>query len=70
MNGNNQYRAEKHGLQDAIKGSRFLKFPDVLQLQLKRFEYDPFEDKMVKVFLFITIFVYLRFMIDLNFLLN
>ena len=49
LTGSNQYRAEKHGLQDAVKGTRFLRFPDVLQLQLKRFEYDPYKDKMVKV---------------------
>ncbi len=44
-----RYRAEGHGLQDAKKGSRFLHFPPVLQLQLKRFEYDPFRDTMVKI---------------------
>ena len=49
MEGDNQYRAEQHGKQDAVKGTRFLSFPDVLQLQLKRFEYDPYQDQMVKV---------------------
>jgi ubiquitin carboxyl-terminal hydrolase 7 len=49
LTGSNQYRAEKFGLQDARKGSRFIKFPPVLQMQLKRFEYDPYQDQMVKV---------------------
>jgi hypothetical protein len=44
MEGDNKYRANdaargiNHGLQDARKGIRFLRFPPVLQLQLKRFE--------------------------------
>eukprot|EP00457_Paulinella_chromatophora_P000297 gb/GEZN01000297.1/.p1 GENE.gb/GEZN01000297.1/~~gb/GEZN01000297.1/.p1 ORF type:complete len:1645 (+),score=235.60 gb/GEZN01000297.1/:76-5010(+) len=45
----NQYRAEGYGLQDARKGTRFLKFPPILQLQLKRFAYDPGVDMMRKV---------------------
>eukprot|EP00457_Paulinella_chromatophora_P002746 gb/GEZN01002751.1/.p1 GENE.gb/GEZN01002751.1/~~gb/GEZN01002751.1/.p1 ORF type:complete len:674 (+),score=109.65 gb/GEZN01002751.1/:148-2169(+) len=40
MDGPNQYRAEQHGLQDAKKGVRFLKFPPILQIQLKRFAFD------------------------------
>jgi hypothetical protein len=35
--------------QDAKKGVLFLDFPPVLQLQLKRFEYDYIRDTMVKV---------------------
>lgn len=35
--------------QDARKGVLFLDFPPVLQLQLKRFEYDYMRDTMVKV---------------------
>jgi hypothetical protein len=35
--------------QDAKKGVLFLDFPPVLQLQLKRFEYDYMRDSMVKV---------------------
>ena len=38
-----------HGLQDARKGVLFGDFPPVLQLQLKRFEYDFQRDIMVKV---------------------
>eukprot|EP00455_Lapot_gusevi_P024709 TRINITY_DN2577_c0_g1_i7.p1 TRINITY_DN2577_c0_g1~~TRINITY_DN2577_c0_g1_i7.p1 ORF type:complete len:598 (+),score=207.85 TRINITY_DN2577_c0_g1_i7:135-1928(+) len=49
LTGSNQYRAEGHGLQDARKGLRFLKFPPILQMQLKRFEYDPYRDAMVKI---------------------
>jgi ubiquitin carboxyl-terminal hydrolase 7 len=40
LNGDNQYRAENHGLQDAEKGVRFIQFPPVLHLQLKRFDFD------------------------------
>ncbi len=47
--GENQYKAEHHGLQDARKGVLFESFPPVLQLQLKRFEYDFQRDAMVKV---------------------
>jgi hypothetical protein len=49
MEGDNKYMAEGHGLQDARKGVRFLKFPPVLTLHLRRFEYDPYRDDMVKV---------------------
>ncbi|KAI9891263.1 MAG: hypothetical protein M1814_002953 [Vezdaea aestivalis] len=49
MDGENKYFAEGHGLQDARKGDAFLTFPDVLHLQLKRFEYDMHRDAMVKV---------------------
>lgn len=35
--------------QDARKGVLFIDFPPVLQLQLKRFEYDFVRDTMVKV---------------------
>lgn len=36
-------------MQDARKGILFEGFPPVLQLQLKRFEYDFMKDMMVKV---------------------
>ncbi|KAL5702533.1 ubiquitinyl hydrolase 1 [Ranunculus cassubicifolius] len=49
MDGDNKYRAEEHGLQDAKKGVLFVDFPPVLQLQLKRFEYDFMKDTMVKI---------------------
>eukprot|EP00002_Diphylleia_rotans_P005918 TRINITY_DN1515_c0_g1_i1.p1 TRINITY_DN1515_c0_g1~~TRINITY_DN1515_c0_g1_i1.p1 ORF type:complete len:1071 (-),score=238.11 TRINITY_DN1515_c0_g1_i1:366-3578(-) len=49
LEGDNKYHAEGHGLQDAKKGVRFTKLPPVLHLQLKRFEYDPYRDAMVKV---------------------
>lgn len=55
LDGENQYRAEdkekgvNFGKQDARKGCKFLRFPPVLQLQLKRFEYDPMTDRMEKV---------------------
>ncbi|PWA85934.1 MATH-like protein [Artemisia annua] len=49
LEGDNKYHAEDHGLQDARKGVLFIDFPPVLQLQLKRFEYDFSRDTMVKI---------------------
>lgn len=50
MDGDNQYFAgEKYKLQDAKKGVIFESFPEVLHLQLKRFEYDIERDAMMKV---------------------
>lgn len=45
----NKYQAEQYGLQEARKGVLFIDFPPVLQLQLKRFEYDSMRDTMVKI---------------------
>ncbi|KAL9128721.1 MAG: hypothetical protein Q9217_002654 [Psora testacea] len=49
MDGENKYFAEGFGLQDAKKGVIFESFPQVLHLQLKRFEYDFNRDAMMKV---------------------
>lgn len=49
LEGDNKYAAEGYGLQDAKKGVIFESFPQVLHLQLKRFEYDFNRDMMVKV---------------------
>lgn len=50
MDGENQYFAgDQHKLQDANKGVIFNSFPDVLHLQLKRFEYDIQRDMMMKI---------------------
>lgn len=50
MNGENQYFAsEEYKLQDAKKGVIFESFPDVLHLQLKRFQYDIEHDIMMKI---------------------
>ncbi|KAK9841636.1 hypothetical protein WJX74_009141 [Apatococcus lobatus] len=49
LEGQNQYKAEGFGLQDARKGVTFEDFPPVLQLQLKRFEYDFQRDLMIKI---------------------
>ncbi|KAG0501915.1 hypothetical protein HPP92_001987 [Vanilla planifolia] len=49
LEGDNKYHAEHFGLQDAKKGVLFIDFPPVLQLQLKRFEYDFMRDTMVKI---------------------
>jgi ubiquitin carboxyl-terminal hydrolase 7 len=49
LEGDNKYLAEGFGLQDAKKGVIFQSFPPVLNLQLKRFEYDIEKDAMIKV---------------------
>ncbi|PWZ30545.1 Ubiquitin carboxyl-terminal hydrolase 13 [Zea mays] len=49
LEGDNKYQSEEHGLQDAKKGMLFIDFPPVLQLQLKRFEYDFVRDTMLKI---------------------
>ncbi|XP_055829914.1 ubiquitin C-terminal hydrolase 13-like isoform X2 [Solanum dulcamara] len=49
LDGDNKYQAEQYGLQDARKGVLFIDFPPVLQLQLKRFEYDYMRDNMTKI---------------------
>ncbi|XP_052884332.1 ubiquitin C-terminal hydrolase 13-like isoform X2 [Gossypium arboreum] len=49
LEGDNKYQAEQYGLQDAKKGVLFIDFPPVLQIQLKRFEYDFMRDTMVKI---------------------
>ena len=47
--GENAYEAEGFGLQRARKGVRFVSLPPVLQLQLKRFEFDPAHGCMQKL---------------------
>ena len=49
MEGENKYFAEGYGLQDAKKGVIFESFPQVLHLQLKRFEYDWERDALMKI---------------------
>ncbi|KAK3939543.1 ubiquitin carboxyl-terminal hydrolase [Diplogelasinospora grovesii] len=50
LDGENQYYAgEQYKLQDANKGVIFQSFPEVLHLQLKRFEYDIQRDTMMKI---------------------
>ncbi|KAJ9151597.1 Ubiquitin carboxyl-terminal hydrolase [Coniochaeta hoffmannii] len=50
LDGENQYFAgDEYKLQDANKGVIFRSFPDVLHLQLKRFEYDIQRDTMMKI---------------------
>ncbi|RDL40906.1 Cysteine proteinase [Venustampulla echinocandica] len=50
MDGENQYFAgDQFKLQDARKGVVFESFPEVLHLQLKRFQYDIDHDAMMKI---------------------
>lgn len=49
LKGDDLYDAEGYGKQEAKKGVSFRRLPPVLQLQLKRFEYDPETDAMGKV---------------------
>ncbi|KAH8790439.1 hypothetical protein DL96DRAFT_1664651 [Flagelloscypha sp. PMI_526] len=47
LDGENKYPVQGHGLQDAKKGITFQSFPSVLNIQLRRFEYDISCDAMV-----------------------
>lgn len=49
LDGENKYAAGDYGLQPAEKGCKFERFPPILQLQLKRFEYDFHHGTMVKI---------------------
>ncbi|KAI5959658.1 UBP15 [Candida margitis] len=50
LDGENKYQAgDEYGYQDAKKGVVFESFPQVLHLQLKRFEYDFMVDDLVKI---------------------
>ncbi|KAI9740466.1 MAG: hypothetical protein M1834_005046 [Cirrosporium novae-zelandiae] len=49
MDGDNKYQTDTYGYQEARKGVIFESFPQVLNLQLKRFEYDINRDAMMKV---------------------
>lgn len=49
LDGENQYMATGHGLQDAKKGVVFTSFPPVLHLQLKRYDFDFIREMMVKI---------------------
>lgn len=49
LDGDNKYDAGTHGLQDAEKGIKFLRFPPVLYLQLMRFQYDFVSNTNVKI---------------------
>lgn len=49
LDGENKYDADKFGLQDAEKGVVFEEFPNVLHLQLKRFDYDYEYDTTIKI---------------------
>ncbi|CAE7717255.1 UBP12 [Symbiodinium sp. CCMP2592] len=49
LDGDNLYEAEGYGKQRAKKGIRFVQFPPVLNLQLKRFHFDMERMDMVKL---------------------
>lgn len=49
LDGENQYMATDYGLQDAKKGVVFKSFPPVLNLQLKRYDFDPILGDTVKI---------------------
>jgi ubiquitin C-terminal hydrolase len=49
LDGDDKYEVEGHGKEKAIKSTTFSKFPPVLILQLKRFEYNPKVGSMEKV---------------------
>jgi len=49
LDGDNQYHSERYGKQDAKKGVDFKSLPPVLELHLRRFEYDFVTDAMAKI---------------------
>lgn len=49
MQGDNRYRTDQYGLQDAKMGIEFVCFPPVLHVQLKRFEFDMVKAMDVKL---------------------
>ena len=49
LDNEDKYETEKYGKQKAKKGIKFIYFPPVLLLQLKRFEYNSKKDIMVKI---------------------
>ena len=49
LDGDNQYQSERFGKQDAKKGVQFKVLPPVLELHLRRFEYDFATDAMAKI---------------------
>ena len=49
LDGDNKYMAEGLGLQRAEKSCKFVSFPPVLHIQLKRWTYDPALDAQTKV---------------------
>jgi ubiquitin carboxyl-terminal hydrolase 7 len=49
LEGNDQWDAGEHGKQDARIGCEFLEFPPVLQLHLRRFEFDYEYERNVKI---------------------
>lgn len=49
LQGDDMYKADGHGFQVAYRGIIFEKFPPILHLHLKRYDYDVFEDRFVKV---------------------
>ena len=49
LDNEDKYETEKYGKQKAKKGIKFLSFPPVLLLQLKRFEYNSKKDNLVKI---------------------
>lgn len=49
LKGDNQYQTDKYGKQDAVMGTEFLEFPEVLHLHLRRFEFDFRLERMIKI---------------------
>lgn len=50
LHGDNQYRTDNFGKQDAAKGIALASSPSVLVIQLRRYEYDFFSGGMTKLF--------------------
>eukprot|EP01126_Amoeba_proteus_P037810 TRINITY_DN3918_c0_g1_i1.p1 TRINITY_DN3918_c0_g1~~TRINITY_DN3918_c0_g1_i1.p1 ORF type:complete len:466 (+),score=98.05 TRINITY_DN3918_c0_g1_i1:90-1487(+) len=67
LNGSNQYQCDKcASKQDALKGLKFIKFPYLLTLQLKRFDFDYTTMRRIKLHDHVTF----PFILDLNHLIS
>jgi ubiquitin carboxyl-terminal hydrolase 7 len=59
--GENQYRVEGFGLQDAVRSCQFETIPPIFIFQLKRFLYNPEKEEMEKVYFHFISFIILYF---------
>ena len=49
LTGDEKYKTEEYGFQDAVMGTEFLSFPSILMIQLRRFERDYEHNRNVKI---------------------
>ena len=49
LDGDNQYKTDEYGPQNAIMGTEFIQFPPILHIHLRRFEFDYQTMRMTKI---------------------